>query len=79
MPSLVWIVAMLGLIEDGRDAFLAERLDGLGTGVVELARLAYFEAAGAEDQHALDVAHRASPVARPDSRARPTSRTSAGA
>jgi hypothetical protein len=47
--------------EDGPDALLAEGLEGLGAGVVELAGLADLQAPGAEDDDLLDVAHRAIP------------------
>ena len=40
----------VGVDEDGADALLAEGLHGLGAGVVELARLADGEPAGADDE-----------------------------
>src|SRR5262249_15707866 len=41
----------VGVDEDRRDPLLAQRLDRLAAGVIELARLPYLERARAEDQH----------------------------
>ena len=47
----------VGVDEDGADAFLLQRLEGLGAGIIELPGLADFEGPGTEDENFVGFVH----------------------